>query len=90
MDAPALSNQSESFLSFEDSALIVRSSRVIVCRSFVPPGVVGTYRGDLGGADRWVLDLLFGRVICAGRFSATLEEDLDKMEGVVGADRPSM
>jgi len=69
--------------------LKVTSSLVTVCRNLVPPGVVGAYRGDLLGV-KWVLDLLFGKLICDGGFKVTREEDRDRIEGVVGAERPSM
>ena len=90
MEAPARNNQSESFLSSADKELRLSSSLVKVFRSFVPPGVVGTCRGCFPEASRCVLDLLFGRVMCAGFFRDTREVERERIEGVVGADLPSI
>lgn len=86
MEVLALNNQSESFLSL---ALTDKSPLVTVCLNLVPPGVVGACRGDLPTV-RCVLDLLFGRWICDGFLSVTREEDRERIDGVVGAERPSM
>lgn len=88
MLAPARSSQSELFLSFSDNVLRLRSSLVILL-ILVPPGVVTPGRFVLRDA-KLVLDLLLGRPSFVNGFLREMrEEDLERTEGVVGADRPS-
>jgi hypothetical protein len=41
-------------------------------------------------ARRWVLDLLLGRPVLNGLGRDNREDDRDSIDGVVGADRPSI
>lgn len=90
--APALRSQSESFLSASERAWVSFPAGVKAgLPSFERPGVEGTDRADLCLAPRrWVLDLLFGRERWAGLRSETRDEDRERIEGVVGAERPSI
>jgi hypothetical protein len=91
MAAPARNSQSESFLSFADRELRLNPSLVWPFRSLVPPGVVTADRGCRDGS-RCVLDLLFGkeRFVCFWFRRETREEERERIDGVVGAERPSM
>jgi hypothetical protein len=89
MAAPARRSQSESFLSFADNVVRLNSSLVTSLRSFVPPGVFAPDRGSFPAA-RCVLDLLFGSVMCCGFRRDPRDDDRERIEGVVGADRPSI
>jgi hypothetical protein len=80
IEAPARRSQSESFLSFADSVRF-RSSPfrdLLLCR--------GCGRFDI----RCVLDLDFASARSFGFRKETRDDVRDKIEGVVGADRPSM
>jgi hypothetical protein len=88
--APARRTQSESFLSSAESELRFNSSLVTPFLSLVPPGVVGPDRGCCWFTNRCVLDFDFGRERFVGFRRDTREDDRDRIEGVVGAERPSM
>ena len=65
------------------------ASRTTPFLSFVPPGVVVPDFGCLE-ARKFVLDLLFGRVLLPGLRMETRDEERERIEGVVGADLPSI
>lgn len=86
ISAPARSNQSESFLSFE---LSCASSRATLRRNFEPGVTDRGWPWRDRPTTRCVLDLLLEIECSLGVSSDTLERDLDSTDGVVGADRPS-
>ena len=65
-------------------------SLVVAFGSFVPPGVVAPDGACLRVASNCVLDLLFGRLRSFDFGRETREEDRERTDGVVGADRPSI
>jgi hypothetical protein len=68
---------------------MLNSSLVWPFRSLVPPGVVAPDRGCRVGR-RCVLDLLLGIERFFWFRRETREDEWDRIEGVVGAERPSM
>jgi len=82
---PARRSQSESLPSLGLSVLKLSPSLVTPLRSF---GVVVPDRGcEFGG--RWMLDLLFARPVFIGLRMEIREDERERIDGVVGAERPS-